>query len=190
MPEFILLHWPVITQVVIGVSLFMLVWSYLPVIWGAPWVPSSLGTVKKMLQMAEVTSGQKVVDLGAGDGRIVIVAARLFGAQAVGVEIDPIRCLIANSLICMLGLRKKAHVYHSNMCDFDLSDVDVVTVYLLQGTNQKIKDWLGEQLPSGAKIVSHSFSMDGWMPSAIDDTKNIFMYEIGKAGADVQTRFV
>ncbi|MBN1312462.1 MAG: hypothetical protein JXB30_13680 [Anaerolineae bacterium] len=90
----------------------------------------------------------------------------------------------------MLGLRKRAHVYHGNMYDFDLGDADVVTIYLLQGTNQKMKGRLGDRMRPGAKIVSHSFSMEGWMPTAIDDTKNIFMYEIGKAGADVQTRFV
>lgn len=190
MREFVLLHWPLIIQVVIGISLFMAAWSYLPVIWGAPWVPSSLGTVKKMLEMAEVKPGQKVVDLGAGDGRIVIAAASLFGARAVGVEIDPLRCLIANMVIHLLGLQSRAHVYHANMVGFDLSDADVVTMYLLQGTNQKMKAWVSEQMRPGAKVVSHSFSMEGWIPAVLDDSRDIFLYEIGNVGADVWTRFV
>ena len=103
-------HWSLVIQIAIGISLFAAAWSYLPTLWGAPWVPSSLRTVNKMLLMAEVTPGQKVVDLGAGDGRIVLLAARRFAARAAGVEIDPLRCLIANALIWGLGLRRQAHV--------------------------------------------------------------------------------
>jgi SAM-dependent methyltransferase len=182
--------WPPVILAAIGICLFIAAWSYLPAAWGAPWVPTSARTVKKMLQMADVKPGQRVVDLGAGDGRIVIVAARQFGAQAVGVEIDPVRCLIANTLILVSGLGKKAHVYHGNMYTFDLKDADVVTLYLLQGTNQKIKERLSEQLKPGAKIVSHTFSMVGWIPAALDDTNDIFLYEVGNVGSEVQTRFV
>jgi SAM-dependent methyltransferase len=190
MREFLLAHWPLITQILVGTSLLGLLWVYLSSIWGAPFVPTSLKVVRKMLQMADVQPGQKVVDLGAGDGRIVITAARRFGAQAVGVEIDPVRCLIANGLILLLGLRKRAHVYHANMRDFDLSDADVVTLYLLQGTNQSLKEQLVEQLRPGAKIVSRSFSLSGWVPVALDDTEMIFLYEVGNTGPDVRTEFV
>lgn len=190
MREFILVHWPLITQLVIGVSLFAIAWSYLPLIWGAPWVPSSIGIVKKMLYLADVKPGQRVVDLGAGDGRVVIIAAKLFGAHAVGVEIDPLRCLIANALIRVLGLHHKAHVYHGNLYDFDLTQADVIVLYLWQSTNQKLKVRISEQLRSGAKVVSHSFSMSGWTPVALDDAKNIFLYEIGNVAADVHTKFV
>jgi SAM-dependent methyltransferase len=183
-------HWSLVIQIAIGISLFAAAWSYLPTLWGAPWVPSSLRTVNKMLLMAEVTPGQKVVDLGAGDGRIVLLAARQFAARAAGVEIDPLRCLIANALIWGLGLRRQARVYCGNLYDFDLADADVVTLYLLQGTNQKLKTWLGEHLRPGTKVVSHSFSMIGWSPVAIDDVNDIFLYEIGATGPGVKTRFV
>lgn len=190
MREFLLLHWTLITQLVIGLSLFAVGWSCLAVMWGAPWIPSSSGTVKKMLSMAEVKPGQQVVDLGAGDGRVVILAAKLFGAQAVGVEIDPLRCLMANALIRVRGLHRQAHVYHGNLFDFDLTQADVVVLYLWQSTNQKLKARIDEQLRPGAKVVSHSFSMSGWTPVALDDTKGIFMYEIGNVAADVPTKFV
>ncbi len=180
----------VITLAVIGLSLFVGLWAYLSTPWGAPWVPTAPATIRKMLQMAEVQPGQKVVDLGAGDGRIVIMAAREFKARAAGVEIDPLRCWLANVFIRLSGLRDWARVYYGNMYSFDLTDADVVTLYLLHPTNQALKERLARQLRPGAKVVSHSFLMAGWTPSALDDTRNIFMYEIGRTGDEVRTRFV
>jgi hypothetical protein len=98
--------------------------------------------------------------------------------------------LIANLLIRLLGLQGRAHVCFGNLYDFDLTGADTVTLYLLQGTNQRIKSRLSEQLRPGAKVVSHSFSMSNWAPVALDDDKGIFMYEIGNTDSNVQTRFV
>jgi hypothetical protein len=73
---------------------------------------------------------------------------------------------------------------------FNLRDADVVTMYLLQGTNQKIKVQIEKQMRPGARVVSHSFSLVGWIPAMLDDSRDIFLYEIGNVGADVHTRFV
>jgi len=183
-------YWFLTLPIVIGVALFALVWAYLSTLWGAPWVPSSVSVVKKMLSMAEVQTGQKVVDMGAGDGRIIIAAARLYQARAVGVEIDPVRCAIAQVLIFLLGLRGQASIRYGNMFDLDLTDADVVTLYLLQGTNQRIKTKLSQQLRAGARVVSYTFSIVDWTPVAIDEEKGIFMYKVGNTGPEVQTKFV
>jgi SAM-dependent methyltransferase len=190
MPEINLAPWVTLTQIVFGVSALAMIWAYLPVAWGAPWVPTSSKTAQKMLAMAALQPGQTLVDLGAGDGRIVIAAARDFGAQAEGVEIDPLRSALANGLIRLAGLRGKARVICGNMYAYDCRDADVVTVYLLQGTNQRLKDHLVRQLRPGARVVSHTFSMNGWVPVAIDEKQGIFLYEIGRTGEDVQTEFV
>ena len=190
MPESTIAQWVLLTQIILGVSIFAALWSYVSIPWGAPWVPSSLSTVRKMLSMAELQPGQVLVDLGAGDGRIVMTAARQFKAQAIGIEIDPLRCAMANGLILLTGLRGKARVICGNLVSYDCHDADVVTLYLLQGTNQKLKAQLSQQLKPGAKIVSHTFSMEGWAPVAIDDDKGIFVYEIGNTGRGVRTRFV
>jgi SAM-dependent methyltransferase len=182
--------WTLVIQVVVGASTLFLLWSYLPVFWGAPFVPSSFGTAGKMLRMADVKPGELVVDLGAGDGRVVILAALRFGARAIGVEIDPLRCVLANALIAIMGLRGRAKVVHGDMYRFDVSQADVVVVYLLQGTNQRLRDRLGSRLRAGSRVVSHSFSMSGWSPMALDDRRGIFLYEIGNTGQDVWTRFV
>ena len=163
MIDWIVRHWQLIAQVGLGIFFLGSAWVCLPLIWGAPWIPARARVVKKMLHMADVQLGQKVVDLGAGDGRIVIAAARLPGVQAVGVEIDPIRWLIANALIMLLGLRDRARVHWGNMFDFDLSDADVVTLYLWRSTNRRLATRLAERLRPGVKVVSHHFPVANWV---------------------------
>lgn len=177
-----------IVHIVLGISVVALVSCYLSTLWGAPWARTSVATVDRMLRMAGLRAGQTVVDLGAGDGRIVALAARRFGARAVGVEIDPIRCLIANMVIRTLGLRRRARVVHGNMFEFDLAQADVVTLYLLPGTNERIQPYLSEQLRPGTKVVSHVFGFSAWTPIAIDERQRISVYEIGNTAPAVQTR--
>jgi tRNA G37 N-methylase Trm5 len=185
--DFFLRHY---LALVIGFSIFLAAWAYLSVPWGAPWVPTPITTARKMLQMAGVKPGEVVVDLGAGDGRLVVIAAREFGATGIGVEIDPLRCLLANAVIALFGVRERARVHHGNMYSFDVSEADVVVLYLLQGTNQRIKNRLSEELRPGVRVVSHTFSVSGWVPFALDDRRGIFAYEVGKTGGDIRTRFM
>jgi cyclopropane fatty-acyl-phospholipid synthase-like methyltransferase len=180
----------VIVHILFGIAVLALVSVYLSTFWGAPWAPTSVETVDQMLRLAEVGSGQTVVDLGAGDGRIVIRAARHFGARAIGVEIDPLRYLIANALIWAAGLRRRARVVHGNAFAYDLSEADVVTMYLLQGTNQRLQSRLSEQLRPGARVVSHAFTFEGWTPIAIDERRRLYVYQIGNTGPGVQARSV
>jgi cyclopropane fatty-acyl-phospholipid synthase-like methyltransferase len=140
--------------------------------------------------MADLQPSEKLVDLGAGDGRIVIVAARECQAQPVGVEIDPLRCLLANLLIRLFWLQDRAHVYYGDMFKFDLQDADVVSMYILQGTNQRLKARLAEQLKPGARVVFHTFTFSSWSPVAIDVKRGIFIYEIRNTGSDVATELV
>jgi SAM-dependent methyltransferase len=186
--DFILLHWVTVTQAFCISSLILILWVYLPVFWGAPWIPGSLSVVNRMLELAEIKPGQAVLDLGAGDGRIVILAGWKFKAKAVGVEIDPFRWAIANILITLLGLRGRAAVRLGDLRRFPVAGADVVTLYLLQGTNQALKENLIRSLRPGAKVVSHTFSMSGWTPVALDERYGIFVYEIGRTGNEVQTK--
>jgi SAM-dependent methyltransferase len=180
--EFLVRHWFYISLFLLVPSVVVLVWVFLPTIWGAPWLPSSLGTVRRMLDLARVRPGQKVVDLGAGDGRIVILAALLFKARAVGVEIDPVRCLLANTIIRLLGLRDRARIEQGDLFGFDLSDADVVTLFLLSGTNHNLRSRLAGQLRPGAIIASHKFPLTDWVPVAVDEQRRVFVYEVGRSG--------
>jgi hypothetical protein len=158
----------------------MYLWAYLSTPWGAPWLPSSFAASRKMLEMANIKPGELVVDLGAGDGRVVVLAAMKYDAQAIGIEIDPIRCLIANLVIILLGLRKKAHVYYGNFFSFDITSANVVVLYLLRSTNQHLKKKLAKELRIGTRIVSNSFAISGWSPSDYDKRRKVLLYKIGK----------
>jgi precorrin-6B methylase 2 len=178
-------------HIALGVAVLALLWTYLSTLWGAPWARTSLEKVDRMLQLADVQPGETVVDLGAGDGRIVIRAARRFGARAIGVEVDPLRWWIANLAIRALGLRGRARVVRGNMFAYDLGEADVVTLYLLQGTNQQLRPHLEEGLRPGARVVSHAFPVEGWTPLVVDREQRLYLYEIGTtADPSVSTRFV
>lgn len=163
------------------ITLFCLyLWAYLSTPWGAPWLPSSFATTHKMLEMANIKPGELVIDLGAGDGRIIILAAMKYDARAIGIEIDPIRCLVANLIIILLGLRKKAHVYYGNFFSFDITSANVVALYLLRSTNQHLKKKLATELCSGTRVVSNSFAISGWSPIDYDQHCKVLLYKIGK----------
>ena len=168
-------------HVALGVALLALVSTYLPTLWGAPWAPTPLHRVDRMLRLAGVQPGETVVDLGSGDGRIVIRAARRFGARAVGVEIDPLRCLVGNIAIRLMGLTERAQVVRGDMFAYDLGKADVVTLYLLDSTNQRLRSRLAGDLRPEARIVSHRYRLEGWTPAAVDEEHQLFLYQVGRA---------
>lgn len=138
----------------------------------APYYPTPEVVVERMLQLGEVKKGEKVFDLGSGDGRIVIIAAEKFGAEAVGVEFDKDLFQQSSDRIKRLGLADKARIIHGDLLAQDYSSADVITVYLLPVSNEKVRPMLEKQLKKGARIVAHDFEMAGWTPVktlSIDD---------------------
>ena len=125
---------------------------------GAPWVPTSMGLVHTMLKLADVGPDDVVYDLGCGDGRTVITAARRYGARAVGVEIDPLRYVWCQMMISILGLRDRVEIIYGNFFQKDLSGADVVTCYLLQSTNNKLQAKFQKELSPDARIVTNLFT--------------------------------
>lgn len=143
---------------------------------GAPWVPTSMSMVHKMLQLAEVGPEDTVYDLGCGDGRTVVAAARRYGARAVGVEIDPLRYLWCQMLISVLGLRDHVKIVYGNFFKQDLSGADVVTCYLLQNTNDKLREKLKRELRPGARVVSNTFTFPGMQPARKDEDARLYEF--------------
>jgi len=143
---------------------------------GAPWVPTSLSRVRKMLDLAEVGPDDLVYDLGCGDGRTIVTAARRYGARAVGVEIDPLRYLWCQALITVLGLRDRVRVVYGDFFALDLSHADVVTCYLLDSTNRKLQKKLLRELNPGARVVSHMFAFPELHLLYYDNQDQLYLY--------------
>lgn len=127
------------------------------------WVPTNDGLVARMLQMAHVTATDRVYDLGAGDGKIAIAAARDFGARAVGVEYDPQLARLAQCYVQADGLGAKVQIIHGDIFETDFSSATVVTLYLLPELNLRLRPTILKMKP-GTRVVSHSFLMDDWEP--------------------------
>ncbi len=144
------------------------------------YVPTSELTVNAMLKLAGVDPTDVVYDLGSGDGRIVISAAKNFGAKGVGIDIDPQRIKEANANAEKAGVTDKVEFIQGDLFESDFSEATVVTLYLLSRLNERLKPMLLEQLKPGTKVVSHAFSMGDWEPekSEIVDGNRIYLWTI------------
>jgi cyclopropane fatty-acyl-phospholipid synthase-like methyltransferase len=143
---------------------------------GAPWAPTSKRIVQKMLIIAKVCPDDLLVDLGSGDGRIIIRASMEFGARSLGIEINPLWVLWTRLKVITFGLRNKSKAVWADLFKVDLSDADVVTLYLHQGTNDKLREKLERELKPGARVVSHVFTFKGWTATKVDEIEHVYLY--------------
>jgi SAM-dependent methyltransferase len=134
------------------------------------WMPTPNETVTEMLKMAQVTSVDLVYDLGAGDGKIPIEAARRYGARAVGIEYNPDMAALARRNAQQAGVNDRVTIVTGDIFNEDFSNATVVTLYLLTELNIKLKPTLLKMKP-GTRVVSHTFAMGGWTPDEIVLTK-------------------
>lgn len=163
---------------IIGIIMIWIFWAN---IIGAGWQPTSRRRVGKMLEMAEVDSDDVLYDLGSGDGRIVMEAAKKYNARAVGMEADPLRVLWSRLTIVRSGLRNRAKIIWGNFFKQNISEATVVTLFLSDTANQKLKSKFQQELNSGTRIVSYVWMFEGWEPVKVDKTDEIYVYVIGKS---------
>ena len=130
----------------------------------APYYPTPEPVVERMLKFAGLKPGEKLFDLGSGDGRIVIMAAQKFGADATGVEIDAELAKDSAEKIRSLGLEKKARIVRGDILRQDYSSANVLAVYLLPRSNERLRPMLERQLRNGTRVVAHDFVFRGWTP--------------------------
>jgi len=138
----------------------------------APFVPTPQDVVDRMLTLAEVTSADTVYDLGCGDGRIVITAAKKYGAHGVGFDIDPQRIKESTENARAAGVENLVNFKQQDVMTVDVSPATVVTLYLLTASNLKLRPLLTKELKPGSRIVSHMFSMGDWEPAKVDNFTN------------------
>ncbi|TJZ50855.1 class I SAM-dependent methyltransferase [Sphingobacterium olei] len=129
-----------------------------------PYVPTDQVVVDAMLDLAGIKAGDVHFDLGCGDGRIVISAAKRGAAEATGIDLDPERIKEANANAVKAGVADKVTFIEGDLFDFDFSKADVLTLYLLSSVNLKLRPKILEELKPGTRVVSHAFGMGDWKP--------------------------
>ncbi len=141
-----------------------------------PYVPTREEVVNAMLTLAKVSKNDRVYDLGCGDGRIVVTAAKKFGASGVGIDIDPQRIREANENARKSGVSDKVRFIQNDLFKSDFSDATVVTLYLLPAVNLRLRPQLMKQLKPGTRIVSHAFDMGDWKPEKTVEVDSTTIY--------------
>lgn len=140
------------------------------------YVPTPPEVVDAMLKVAKVTKDDIVYDLGSGDGRIPIAAARDYGARGIGIDIDPQRIKEANENAQKNNVTDKVKFVQADLFEYDFSDATVVTLYLLTDLNIKLRPKLMKDLKPGTRIVSHAFGMGDWEPLETLDINGYKVY--------------
>lgn len=147
------------------------------------YVPTPQPVVEEMLELANVQEGDVLYDLGSGDGRFPITAARLHGIRAVGIDIDPKLVAQARENAREAGVEHLVTFHEADLFESDISEASVVTLYLLETLNEKLRPKLLSELRPGSRIVSHSFTMGDWEPDekAFLDGRNLYLWTVPAA---------
>lgn len=149
-----------------------------------PYVPTPQEVVERMLALANVGKGDTLIDLGCGDGRIVVTAARQLGARGTGIDLDPVRIAEARDNARKAGVEDRVKFAVGDLFEADLSGASVVTLYLLPTINARLRPRLWQQLKVGSRVVSHAFDMGPeWPPekTASVDGRSIYYWTITPA---------
>ena len=146
------------------------------------YVPTPQEVVEAMLQVAKVTKNDVIYDLGCGDGRIPVTAAKKYGARGVGIDIDPQRVKEANENVRMSGVGDRVTIRQADLFEVNLSEATVVTLYLLPSLNKKLMPKLLKELKPGTRVVSHAFDMGDWKPEQELDVngRRVYFWTIPK----------
>ena len=146
------------------------------------YVPTPEDVVEAMLQVAKVTKNDVVYDLGTGDGRIPVTAAKKYGARGVGIDIDPQRVKEATENVQKSGVGDRVRIIQGDLFEANISEATVVTLYLLPSLNQKLMPKLMKELRPGTRIVSHAFDMGEWKPEQELDVngRKVYFWTIPK----------
>jgi len=175
------------TLIILIVAFLCGIWLMIPFLYGLPWVPTRYQRIRKALDLAQLRPGEVLYDLGAGDGRVLIMAAREFKAHATGIEISTGLCLVAWLRTLFNHVNGQVTIKQGNFYKTDLKDADVVFAYMTSSQAPRLRPRLECQLKPGARVVTVSFDMEGWQPDAVDDQNLIFLYRMPATKGDVSS---
>ena len=160
------------------IFLITLLWILVPAFYGLPSVPTRLDRIRKALKLVNLQPNEILYDLGAGDGRVLLIAAREFGAKAIGIEVGPIQCALIWLRAVASGFGDKIQIQWKNFLKADLSTADVVFVYATSKEVTRLVSYLEKQMKPGARVVSISADFPEWEPSTFDEHDLIFVYQM------------
>jgi len=162
------------------IALFIvgLLWLLVPAMYGLPSRPTSPDRIRAALKLANLKPDEVLYDLGSGDGRVLIIAAREFGARAVGIEIGPVQRAFSWLRVYYSGIRHEVRIEAGNFYKSDLREADVVFIYATSTEVAKLASHLEKQMKSGSRLISISADFPEWEPSMVDNHDLIFVYEM------------
>ena len=158
----------------------------LPVFFGAPWHPLLPGTIKRILRFADIRPGETICDLGCGEGRVLITSAKEFSTRAIGVEIDPLKVVMARLLARINGVDNRVRIIRGNLFDFDPGSADVLYLYLTHQAVDRLFPEILKKLKPSVRIVSYRFCLRGMTPEKVSEDKILFLYQLDK-GTKINT---
>jgi len=169
--------------IIVILLVLYLLWVTIPGLSGLPWIPTRPNRIRRALELAHVSPGEIVYDLGSGDGRVLLLAAREFGAQAIGVEISLLHCLVARLKVIFGGVKNNVSIRWASYYKVDFSDADVIYIYITSREAARLRPYLENQLRSGTRIISISCEITGWQPVLFNRDELIFIYRMGSFSA-------
>ena len=169
-----------ISILVIGATLLLAVMVIGPALFGSPWHQISRSDLKRALDFCGAHAGERIFDLGSGDGRVLITAAKDYGLVGTGIEIDPIKVWLANLRVRLTGAQEKVKIVRANIFDADYRKADILFIYLTHQAIDKLFPEILDQLKPNAKIICYRFCIKGMTPDKVNADKTLFLYTLNK----------
>ena len=166
---------PVIIAGIVVITAFL--WVIVPAFYGLPPISTRRKRIHRALELANLQPGEIFYDLGSGHGRVLVMAAKEFGAKAVGIEAGPVQCLISRLNALWNGVNSKVRIEAGNFYRADLRKANVVYAYLTSGYAARLQEKLESELQNGTRVVTVSFDLPGWQPVFFDREHLIFVYK-------------
>ncbi|MBL8102131.1 MAG: hypothetical protein JNM02_06360 [Anaerolineales bacterium] len=154
-----------------------LLWVLIPAFYGLPPVSSRDERIRRALELANPRAGETLYDLGSGHGRVLIMAAKEFGLNAVGIEAGPVQCVVSWINALRSGVSSKVHIEAGNFYKSNLKDADIIFAYLTSDHGNRLQEKLGRELKPGARVVTVSFELPGWNIDFFDREQLIYLYK-------------
>ena len=164
----------------IGAALLLAVMVIGPAMFGAPWHPISRRDLKRALDFCGAKAGERIIDLGSGDGRVLITAAKNYGLVGTGIEIDPIKVWLSSLRVRWAGVQGKVRIVRANIFDHDYREADLLFIYLTHQALDKLFPDVLDQLKPTVRILCYRFCIQGMTPDKVSADKTLFLYTMNK----------